>query len=65
MHAIHNARINLLATALNNLGIGAILAGVIVPAINGTVGDVAHIVAWVVFGADLIALAQITLGRLR
>jgi hypothetical protein len=36
MHAIHNARIQLLATALNNLGVGAILAGVIVPSINGT-----------------------------
>ena len=51
MHAIHNARIQLLATALNNLGVGAILAGVIVPSINGTVGDAAHIVTWVVLGA--------------
>lgn len=65
MHAIHNARVQLLATALNNLGVGAVLAGVIAPTINGNVGDAAHIVAWLVLGADLIALAQIMLGRLR
>jgi hypothetical protein len=58
-------RLQLLATALNNLGVGAVLAGVIAPTINGTVGDAAHIVAWLVLGADLIALAQIMLGRLR
>jgi hypothetical protein len=65
MHAIHNTRVQLLATALNNLGVGAILAGVIVPSINGTVGNAAHIVTWVVLGADLMALAHIILGRLR
>ena len=65
MNAIHNARVQLLATALSNLGVGAILAGVIVPSINGTVGDAAHIVTWVVLGADLMALAHIMLGRLR
>jgi hypothetical protein len=65
IHAIHNARIQLLATPLNNLGVGAILAGVIVPSINGTVGDAAHIVTWAVLGADLMALAHIILGRLR
>ena len=42
-----------------------VLAGVIAPTINGNVGDAAHIVAWLVLGADLIALAQIMLGRLR
>jgi hypothetical protein len=65
MDAIHNARIQLLATAFNNLGVGAILAGVVVPTMNGTVGDAAHIGAWLVLGADLMALAQILLGRLR
>jgi len=65
MHAVHNARIQLLATALNNLGIGALLAGVIVPGINGTVGDAAHILAWIAFGASLLSAAQLVLGRLR
>lgn len=62
--AVHNARITLLATALNNLGVGAILAGLVAPLVNGTVGDLAHIVGWVVLGADLIVLAQFQLGRL-
>ena len=61
---IHTERTKLLATALNNLGVGSILAGVIVPSINGTVGDVAHITVWVVLGADLIWLAQLWLGRM-
>jgi methylmalonyl-CoA mutase cobalamin-binding subunit len=65
MHAIHNARIQLLATAFNNHGVGAILAGVVVPTMNGTVGDIAHISAWLALGADVMALAQIMLGRLR
>jgi hypothetical protein len=65
VHATHNARVQLLSTALNNLGVGAILAGIIAPSINGRIGDIAHIVAWLVVGADLIALAQALLGRLR
>jgi hypothetical protein len=65
MHAIHNARIQLLATALNNLGVGATIAGVVAPMANGTVGDLAHIAAWFALGADLVAMAQAVLGRLR
>jgi len=63
--AVHNARITLLATALNNLGVGAILAGIVAPLVNGTVGDFAHIASWVALGIDVIALAQVTLGRLK
>jgi hypothetical protein len=62
---IFNARISLLATALNNLGVASIVAGIVAPMVNGTVGDLAHIGAWFVLGVDLIALAQVTLGRLR
>ena len=65
MHTIHNARIQLLATALNNLGVGAILAGIIAPIINDTVADWHHIIGWLMFGADLPWLAQVWLGRLR
>jgi hypothetical protein len=54
----------LLATAFNNLGVGAILAGVIVPTVNGTVADLSHIAAWVALGVSLIAYAQIWLERL-
>jgi len=65
VHTIHNARITLLATALNNLGVGAIIAGIVAPMVNGTVGDLAHIAPWLIFGADLLWLAQVVLGRLR
>ncbi len=65
MNTIYNARIGLLATALNNLGVGAIMAGIVAPVVNGTVGDFAHIASWVILGGDLIAMAQVLLGRLR
>ena len=61
---IHTEKTKLLATAFNNLGVGAILAGVIVPTVNGAVADVAHIAAWVALGISLIAYAQVWLGRL-
>ena len=65
MHTIHNARVQLLAAALNNLGVGAVIAGIVAPRVDGRVGDASHIGAWLVFGADLIAMAQVVLGRLR
>jgi hypothetical protein len=65
MHAVHNARVQLFATALNNLGVGAILAGIVAPLVNRTVGDPRYIAAWLIFGADLLWLAQVWLGRLR
>ena len=65
IHTVHNARIQLLASALNNLGVGSALAGIVAPLVNGTVGDLAHIGAWFALGADLVALAFAVLGRLR
>ncbi|MBV8521283.1 MAG: hypothetical protein JOY71_03985 [Acetobacteraceae bacterium] len=65
MHLAHNERIKLLAAALNNLGVGAILAGVVAPLASGTFGGPARVIAWLVFGADLMAMAHYTLGRLR
>lgn len=62
---VHNARITLLATALNNLGVGAILAGIVAPLVNGTLGDLGRVGSWVALGLDLIALAQFILGRLK
>jgi hypothetical protein len=61
---IRNERIKLLAAAFNNLGVGAILAGVIAPSVSGAVADPAHIAIWLAAGADLIWLGQIWLGRL-
>jgi hypothetical protein len=45
---VRNERIKLLATALNNLGVDAILAGVIVPSVNGAEADAAHIAIWLI-----------------
>lgn len=65
MHAIHNARIQLLATALNKLGVAGVVAGLVAPAANGALGGVLHIGAWFAFGAVWLAAAQLVLGRLR
>ncbi len=65
MYTIHNARTQMMATAVNNLGVGAILAGIVSPTVNGMVGNGSQIVLWCLLGADLIALAQLILERLR
>jgi hypothetical protein len=51
-------QVKLLATALNNVGVGFILAGAITPAVSGTITDTLHAAAWLIFGANLIAAAQ-------
>ena len=62
---IHNERIKLLATAFNNLGVAAIVAGIFAPTVNGTVGDPLHITAWLAYGASFVAIAQLVLERLK
>jgi hypothetical protein len=37
MHTIHNARIQFLATAFNNMGVGTIIAGMIAPMVRGEI----------------------------
>jgi hypothetical protein len=68
MHAVHNARITLLATALNNLALAVIVAGCIAPVINGQLaaaGQVATTLAWIAAGTILHFFAQGVLGGLR
>jgi hypothetical protein len=65
MHTVHNARIQLLATALNNLGVGAILAGIVAPIVNGVAGGALHFGAWCAGGVMFLVTAQFVLGRLR
>ena len=65
MHTVHNARITLLATALNNLGVGAIIAGILVPMVKGEINGPASVVIWMIVGLECIVLAQAFLGRLR
>jgi len=55
---VHNERIKLLATASNNRGVGAILAGAMAPIVGRALGGPAHVVAWLVFGTDLMTLAR-------
>jgi hypothetical protein len=72
-----NARVTLLATGLNNLGIGSLIdfrlnahmdetgLGIVGPTVSGHGADLAHTAAWITLGADLVAAAQALLGRLR
>ena len=62
---IRNARIQLLATALNNIGVGSILAGIVAPLVNGVAGGWGHFAAWCAGGVVFLAAAQLVLGRLR
>jgi hypothetical protein len=68
MHAIHNARIQLLATLLNNAGLAFIVAGFIAPAASNQLHgglQAAATVAWVGLGVGLHFIARAVLGRLR
>jgi hypothetical protein len=68
VHTVHNARITLLATAVNNLALAIIVAGFIAPAAGGGLhggGQAAATLAWIGGGIILHASAQLVLGRLR
>ena len=65
MHAVHNARVQLLATAFNNIGIGAVLAGIVAPMVRGDINAIESFVVWLMIGLDFMWLAYILLGRLR
>jgi hypothetical protein len=68
MHTVHNARIQLLATACNNLGLAVIVATLIAPAIGGQfLGNrsIFVMLAWASLGITLHLAGQLVLGRLR
>jgi hypothetical protein len=65
MHTIHNARVTLFATALHNLGVGAIIAGIVAPMVRGEINGLISAIVWLVIGLDFIGMAQVLLGRLR
>jgi hypothetical protein len=68
MHAIHIARIQLLATLLNNAALAFVVAAFIAPATTGNLPAGWHILAtlaWVALGAGLHFSARAVLGRLR
>jgi hypothetical protein len=53
----------LLATALNNLGVGSLLAGIVVPWVNGSLSG--GVAGWYVFGVLCAVTAQVVLGEMR
>lgn len=68
MHAVHNARIQLLATALNNIALAFIVAGFVAPAVTGQLPSGWHAlvtIAWIGLGLGIHLCAQLVLGRLR
>ena len=68
MHTVHNARITLLATALNNLALAVVVAGFVAPAASGQLHggwQAVTTLAWVGFGIALHVSGQLVLGRLR
>jgi hypothetical protein len=68
MHTVHNARIQLLATAVNNLALAVIVAGFVAPAASGQLQGGSRVLvtlAWIGFGLVLHGCGQLVLGRLR
>jgi hypothetical protein len=68
MHTVHNARINLLATVLNNLALAFIVAGFVAPTVTGQLPTGWHAlvtIAWIGLGMGIHLCAQFVLGRLR
>jgi hypothetical protein len=64
-HLIHNARVQLLATAFNNIGVGSIVAGIVAPLVTGSGAGTLHFLEWLAGGAMFLLFAQVILGRLR
>jgi hypothetical protein len=64
MYTVRNARIQLAATALNNLGVGSLLAAIVTPVVRGEV-NIWSIAGWLGVGVIFISAAQWLLGRLR
>ena len=65
MHTVHNARILLLATALNNLALAFIVTGFVAPALTGRLHAVSSILATLAWlGPDFVlhAVAQLALA---
>jgi hypothetical protein len=57
---VNAEQIKMAATACNNRGVGALLAGTIVPLMAGQ----SHSLAWYVFGLVFLGVAQAVLGEL-
>ncbi len=68
MHTVHNARVQLLATMVNNIAVAFVVAGFVAPAVTGQLPDAGRAVvtlAWIGTGIALHFIAHLVLGRLR
>ncbi len=68
MNTVLNARVQLLATMLNNVGLAFIVAGFVAPAVGGQLLSGSRLLvtlAWIGFGVGLHICAQLALGRLQ
>ena len=68
MPMIHNARVQLIATALNNLALVFIVAGFVAPFVSRQLLDVGRVsltFAWICVGILVHMVAQLALGRLK
>jgi hypothetical protein len=68
VHTIRNARVQLLATMVNNIAVAFVVAGFVAPAVTGQLPDTGRIVvtlAWIGIGIALHIIARLVLGRLR
>jgi hypothetical protein len=46
VNTVHNERIKLLATAMNNLAVGAIISGIVVPLVRGNIDNLWSAFVW-------------------
>jgi hypothetical protein len=68
MNTIHNARITLTATIINNLATAFAVAGLVAPAATGQLDSAGRLIvafAWAVIAAGLHSLARGLLGGLK
>jgi hypothetical protein len=68
MNATHNARINMMATLMNNLAVAFVVAGFIAPAVSGHLDGAGRFIValvWMLVGFGLHSVALAILGRLR
>ena len=68
LHTVHNARVQLIATMLNNIALAFIVAGFVAPTVAGRLSGspgVIVTVAWVATGLVIHLAAYLSLGRPR
>jgi hypothetical protein len=68
MNAIHNARVQLLATVVNNLAVAFVVAGFVAPLVTGQLQGGAQAIvmlAWIGLGIGLHFCGRWVLGGLR